>query len=292
MRIAAVLLVLIVSLGVAGCGGSPSTPTDARQPAPQPAPPPAPSSTPQLAGIVYDSAERPLSGARVEVLDGPQAGQWTLTDGTGSYGFNGTFDDATRFRATLTGHVPAIGTRGPRCAPCNPNWWLYFFLQPDGASADLTGDYTLTIAADPACSDLPASARARTYTARIAHAVYARHPPETTFKLTVDGASFVSGYGTLDVFVAGSAVTAEVGDLHGAPGLVEQVAETTYLTFGGSISGAVTTPLRITASFNGFIEQCELAEAWGARRNCTSAPTVSRVSSCTSARHQLTLSRQ
>jgi hypothetical protein len=276
-----------VSLGVVGCGGSPSTPTAAQQPAP----PPVPSSTTQLAGIVYDSAERPLSGARVEVLDGPQAGQWTLTDGTGSYGFNGAFDDATRFRATTTGHVPAIGTRGARCAPCNPNWWLYFFLQPDGASADLTGDYTMTIAADPACSDLPASARERTYTARIAHAVYALHPPETTFKLTVDP-SFLSGYRTLDVFVAGSAVTAEVGDLHGAPGLVEQVAETTYLTFGGLISAAVSMPLRITASFNGFIEQCELAEAWGSRRNCTSAPTASRVSSCTSARHQLTLSRQ
>ena len=275
-----------------GCGGSPSTPTPTPTAALPPAPPPVQSSTAQLAGLVYDSAERPLSGARVEVLDGSQAGQWTLTDGKGSYAFNGPFDDATRFRATMTGHVPAIGTRGPRCAPCNPNWWLYFFLQPDGASADLTGDYTLTIAADPACSDLPASARARTYTARIAHAIYALHPPETTFKLTVDGASFLPGYGTLDVFVAGSAVTAEVGDLHGAPGLVEQVGEMTYLTFGGAISGAATTPSRITASFDGFIEQCELAEAWGGRRNCTSAPTVSRVLSCTSARHQLTLSRQ
>src|SRR5689334_18412447 len=117
--------VLIVSLDVAGCGGSPSTPTAAREPAPQPVT----SSTTPLAGIVYDSAERRLSGARVEVLDGPQAGQWTLTDSTGSFGFNGTFDDATRFRATMTGHVPAIGTRGARCAPCNPNWWLYFFLQ-------------------------------------------------------------------------------------------------------------------------------------------------------------------
>jgi hypothetical protein len=184
-----------------GCGGSPSTPTAARPPTPQPVP----SGATQLAGIVYDSAERPLSGARVEVLDGPQAGQWAVTDGRGSYGFNGTFDDATRFRATMTGHVPAIGTRGARCAPCNPNWWLYFFLQPDGASADLTGDYTLTIAADPACSDLPAPARERTYTARIAHAVYGLHPPETTFKLTAGGASFLSAYGTLDVFVAGSA---------------------------------------------------------------------------------------
>jgi hypothetical protein len=283
------LVMATFALGLAGCGSSSPEPTPS---APSPVPQPVPSSTTQLAGIVYDSADRPLSGARVEVLDGPQAGQSTLTDGTGSYGFNGTFDDATRFRATMTGHVPAVGTRGARCAPCNPNWWLYFFLQPDGASADLTGDYTLTIAADPGCSDLPASARERTYSARIAHAVYGRRPPETTFKLTVDATSFLSGYGALDVFVAGSAVTAEVGDLHGAPGLVEQVGEMTYLTFGGSISAVATTPSRITASFDGFIEQCELAEEWGARRNCTSAPTVARVSSCTSARHQLTLSRQ
>src|SRR6185369_15594533 len=103
---------------------------------------------------------------------------------------------------------------------------------------------------------------------------------------------FLSGYGSFEIWVAGSDFTAEVGDLHGAPGLVEQIAKTTYLTYGGSISGAVTAPLLITASFDGFIEQCELAEAWGGRRNCTSAPTLARVSSCTSARHQLTLSRQ
>ncbi len=279
------ILCLGLALLTGGCGGSPSTPTAARPLAPQPVP----SSTTQLAGIVYDSAARPLGGARVEVLDGPQAGQWTLTDGTGSYGFNGTFDDATRFRATMTGHMPATGTRGAFCAQCHPNWWLYFFLQPDGPSADLTGDYALTIAADPACTDLPTSARERTYKARIAHVVRNMRPPETAFKLTVDGAPFLSGYGEIDVWVAGSAVTAEVGDLHGAPGLVEQVAATTYLTFGGSIAAVVTTPLRITASFDGFIAQCELAEAWGGRRNCTSAP---KVSSCTSARHQWTLSRQ
>jgi hypothetical protein len=131
----------------------------------------------------------------------------------------------------------------------------------------------------------------RTYTARIVPSVLAQRPPKTTFKISVDGASFVSGYGALDVFVAGSTVTAEVGDLHGAPGLVEQLAETTYLTFGGSISAVVSTPLWITASFDGFIEQCELPETWGGRRSCMAAPVISHVS-CTSARHELTLSRQ
>jgi hypothetical protein len=277
-----------LALLISGC----SDPRPALPTSPTILPNPFPSTTP-LAGIVFDSAERPLSGARVEVLDGPQAGQWTVTDGTGRYGFNGAFDDATRFRATMTGHVPAIGTRGARCGSCNPNWWLFFFLQPEGASADLTGDYTLTIVADPACAVLlPAPARERTYTVRIAHAVYPQRPPETTFTLTVDAASFLSGYGGLDVWVAGSAVTAEVGDLHGAPGLVEQVAEKTYLTFGGSISAAVTTPFQITGTFDGLIEQCELSEAWGGRRNCTSGPMVSRVSSCESVRHQLTFSRQ
>jgi hypothetical protein len=281
------IALLLFVHGLAGCGRS----TSASPGAPSPVAQPVPSGQTQLAGIVFDSAERPLSGARVEVLDGPQAGQWTLSDSTGSYRFTGTFDDVTRFRATTTGYVPAIGTRGPLCAQCNPNWWLYFFLQPNGPSTDLTGDYTLTIAADPACSDLPASARARTYTARIAPAVYGLHPPETTFELSIDGSSFLPKYRTVAFFVAGATVYAEAGDLHGAPGWVDEIGENTYLTVGGSISATVTTPSRITASFDGFIEQCELVEAWGGRRNCTEAPVVSRAS-CTSARHQLTLSRR
>lgn len=272
------------------CGGSPSIPTPGSAPALAPQPGPSAGTT-QLSGIVYDSAFQPIGAARVEVLNGPQAGTWVLTDAQGRYGLAGAFDDATEFRATKAGLLAATATRGPRCAQCNPNWWVYFYLRPEGASIDLAGDYTLTIAADPACTGFPAELREKTYAATITPATRPSHPADTTFDLTITDAPFLANYRTVDVFVSRNFMMFAPGDLHGAPGLVERLGATTYLTFGGSITATVTSPSQITASFDGFIEQCELAEEWGGRRNCTSGPTVSRAA-CASVHHQVTLARR
>ena len=94
------IVLLMVVLGFAGCSGSsPSAPAPGSQPPP---------GAFFIRGTVSDTAFRPLAGARVEVVDGRQAGLATTADAKGVFSLIGTFDDATRFRATKEGHATAI----------------------------------------------------------------------------------------------------------------------------------------------------------------------------------------
>jgi hypothetical protein len=289
MRICQAIVFVVLAQGLAGCSHSPApitplTPT----PIPQPSPP---FTGTQLAGTVYDSAFRPLAGARVEVVDGPQAGASTVADASGHYALAGDFDDATRFRATKDGYLGGTGTRQPFCQPCHPNWWLYFYLAPVAPPVDIAGDYTLTLRADAACANLPNEARTRTYAARITRATDPAHPANTQFDVTVGGSSFLDGYRVFGIFVAGDYLSAEIGNAHGSPGLVEEIGAKTYLTLGGSVAASVTDVSTISASFNGFVERCELTTEWGSRYNCSEAQTVA-LAQCTSTKHQLILTRR
>ena len=75
-----------------------------------------------------DSALRPIAGARVELLDGPQAGASTTTNALGEFVLSGTVDDTSRFRASKAGHVAANATIVPDCDRCNPRRWVHFYL--------------------------------------------------------------------------------------------------------------------------------------------------------------------
>ena len=168
--------VLACALGLVACD-SPQSPL-----APSPmASPPAASASPDaptpaatitsIFGFVIDTAFRPLAGARVEVLDGPAAGTSAIADANGAVSLSGVFDANTRFRATLDGHVAATQTW--RCSvatcpgPTRANPWLGFYLAVEAAPVDIAGEYTLTLAADPACTDVPEHARNRRYPASV-----------------------------------------------------------------------------------------------------------------------------
>src|SRR6187200_2573592 len=98
--------ILFMTLVVAACGSHGSGAPAATAPTPTAPTPPTPSST-GIRGSVSDTAFRHLDGARVEVVDGPEAGMSTTADANGSFSFSGTFDDTTRFRATKDGHLAA-----------------------------------------------------------------------------------------------------------------------------------------------------------------------------------------
>jgi hypothetical protein len=94
--------------------------------------------------------------------------------------------------------------------------------------------------------------------------------------------------------VAGSDVTFSVGDLHGSPGLVEQLTADTYVGFDGSAHGSVAPSFSsLSMPFDGLVEYC--------RRPPGSPPPVGgdnyyscgagRVA-CVSPGHRLTLSRR
>src|SRR5687767_11010491 len=53
-----------------------------------------------IRGEAQDSAFRPIPGAKIEILDGPQAGTTTTSDARGEFSLQGIVDDTTKFRAS------------------------------------------------------------------------------------------------------------------------------------------------------------------------------------------------
>src|SRR6476469_1202797 len=145
---------LMLVLGLAGCNDSHS------RVSPTPPTPTAPSTPGSVngelvAGTVYDSALRPLPGARVELLDGPQAGMSATSNAQGGFSLTGNVDDTTRFRASKEGYVTATATIQPFCDRCNPKRWVHLYLNMLDSPVAIAGDYTLTFIADSACVNLP-----------------------------------------------------------------------------------------------------------------------------------------
>ena len=253
-----------------------------------------------VSGMVSDTGLRRLAGAKVEVLNGPQAGNVATTDANGQFGFSGVFDDETRFRASKDGHESGVARLGPYCERCNPHRWVYFYLALPVPPADLAGDYTLTVFADDACSILPAEARTRTYTAKIAADTTQPTSANTIFHGVAGGASLASGLGWEGVwfYVAGDYVEMSIGDLHGQPGLVEQVGANAYFSFGGlgsTVLGAANVSA-ISLTFDGDVVYCELkpgvAPVDANRRfTCGADQAVSRLA-CPSRRHRIVLTRR
>ena len=153
----------------------------------------------------------------------------------------------------------------------------------------LAGHYTLTFIADSACAAFPNTVR--TYAATLTPMANPYHPVNTLYNGTVSGAAFLEGYNGFLVGVAGDYIAGWFGDLHGDPGLVEQVAPTTYFALGGGVAGSVTSGSTISASFDGFLDSCELQSAMGARYSCTPGPAAIRAQ-CNSRNHRLTLTRR
>jgi hypothetical protein len=285
---------LVLAQGVAGCGGTGSSSTPLSPSILAPVPPPRTViDAARVAGIVYDSAFRVLGGALIEVVDGPHAGLSTVADAEGHFSLSGTFDDDTSFRASKEGHLTQSQRRSSQCLTCNPNYWVYFTLAPLVPPVNLAGNYTLTFIADSACAQLPSEVRTRSYEATVTLMPATRHPTDTFFELTFGGAPFLTNFKTVPLHVAGDYFAVELGDFHGQPGLVEQVAETTYLAFSGSapVSVGTSTLNSISVPFEGLIEYCVLPAAMGSRYSCEPVSAGARAQ-CQSTRHRLVLERR
>jgi hypothetical protein len=286
------VLVTVLVQALGGCNSSPSAPSAILPPAPQPVPPQAqPPQPPQQTGIlvagkVTDTAWRPLAGARVEVVTGPQAGLSTIADARGEFRLSGDFDETTQFRASTEGHADLTRPLPARCAPCNPHWWVYFALESVIPTPNIAGVYTVTMIADSSCTNLPDELRTRTYQAAIAMG-----SSSSSFNVTMSEPSFIDDYNSFQIGVAGHYLAGFMGNLHGAPGLVDQIAPNKYVGFGGAFEGAaLDSP--ITTTFDGVFEYCDLKSEWGQRYSCSNGdPAVTRAQ-CTSTKHQLVLQRR
>ena len=256
--------ILFLTLAVAACGNHESVAPTATAPSPMAPSPPTPSSNGVvlIKGSVSDTAFRPLAGATVEVLDGPQAGASTTADATGLFSLTGTFDDTTRFRATMRNHLAATGTPGPGpiCANCNPERWIHFYLEVPAPPVNMAGDYTLTFIADSACVDLPDDVRTQTYAATITPSHPTNIPTaNTNFQVALSGASFLPSHDSFPIGVAGDYVTFWFSD----PALVEEIAANTHLELYGAAGASVGTSgvSTIAVSWDGSFEysqtECE-----------------------------------
>ncbi len=240
-----------------------------------------------IRGEAQDSAFRPIPGAKIEILDGPQAGTTTTSDAGGEFSLQGIVNDATKFRASKEGYLTTTATLGPACDRCNPTRWIYFYLEVLEPPVNLAGNYTVTFNADTACVNLPDELRMRSYDATI------RPDPgsRTSYGVIMSGPAFSDKLGIFYLNVAGSFVNISIGD-HTDPGVAERVAPNTFYAFGGGTTVTVTPPVQtITTPFEGWIDHCALKEPPGERYKCSAANTVA-FTRCESKKHQLTLTRK
>ena len=292
------LFAAVLAVGFAACGGaSPTAPSDVLAQAipltgAQQATAAVTATLIEVAGTVNDAAWRPIPSARVEVIDGPQAGLSTIANAKGEFRLTGTFDETTHFRATKDGHVAATKAFPPACPPCNPDWWIHFYLEADSPHVDISGEYTLTFIANPSCTTLPDEARTRTYGATITPAAGSTDAAGSRFDVRVSSPTILASFSSFTIGAVADYVSFEIGDPgHSGAGLVEQVAPNRYVTLDGAISTVVTDASTITAALNGAVNVCELAGVFGTPYGCGGPGGVGS-GGCHSTNHQFVMRRR
>jgi len=257
-----------------------------------PSPTPAAPAVPQqnLSGYVSDTASRTVGGVKIDVVDGPRAGTSIVSGANGMFALNGDFSKPVTIRASKDGYIPLSRTTQVSAPGGRP--WIYFQLEVLAAPVTLTGDYTLTFVADSACSDIPSELRTRSYPAAIAPEANAFARPNTFYTLVANGASFITGHSTVHGAVAGDYATFFVYQGEDF-GLVEQIADQTFLGFYGEGSLALGTPpaAPITVPFSGIVDYCVQKPGTGWNDGCNSAPPVAH-GRCQSQNHRLVLTRR
>jgi hypothetical protein len=292
------IVLLAIAQGLTGCSGSgaksPSAPTAGPTVASG-----AGSSAADLvalddSGYVLDTAFKRLSGVRVDVVDGPQAGTSMVSDASGQFPLTGPFARTNTFHVSKDGYIAA--TQGFSTSVPGGKPWLIVYLRPLAPPVNIAGDYTLTFVADSACTDLPPEVRTRSYAATAVQGASA-----TDFVLAAKGTSFLNGLAGFGIGVAGDSLGLW---LHGGhdPTLVEQLAPNTYLAFSGVGAASVgsSTVSTISTAFDGWIDYCVMSRPMGSGYNCgtsniTGEPIPGAAvtyAHCQSPNHRLTLTRR
>jgi len=285
---------LVLTTMLAGCSGASSAvPTAPSASATQP-PAAALSSSLQLRGFINDTAFRPLAGARVEVLDGPNAGTTVFSGDDGQVVLTGFFDASTRFRASKDGHESRTQPWNCSVAVClgatGAQPWLGFYLSVPEPTVNIAGDYRLTFTADSTCTDLPEIARSRSYRVSVTAQPLGDRSTVPGYDVAVVGASMLGTLTGFPIGVAGNHLSLWLHGRHD-PAIVEHLGDNTYLAFSGSAeaTGVATGASTITTAFDGWIEQVALTVPLV--RWYLPVPQPLSTSTCASSHHRLTFTR-
>ena len=235
-----------------------------------------------LSGIVQDTAFRPLADVNIEVVGGPRDGANATTNASGRYVLPGTFTETVSLRASKAGYVPVVKSYSPSISGAQD---LSFSLEPATPSANIAGEYTLTLSADSTCANLPAVARTRSYAATIARE--ASSFSSQFYKISLSGGTFYPSNlnNSLTVGVAGS--FASVRSFDYGIGIAEQVAPSTYVSIWGA-SKAEIIGATISGVWSGGFEYCEGSGAGPGFYRCSTPP----MAYCEGPNHRLTLTKR
>jgi hypothetical protein len=153
------------------------------------------------------------------------------------------------------------------------------------------GDYTLTLVADSACTDIPSDLRTRTYAATITPAKPSSGlSPNTHYDVAVSGSS-LSPFG-FGIGVAGNYLRFEID----GPAFFEHLPSFTYLEIAGSGGTFAETSAMssISIPFSGSFEYCVLKSGMGRSNNCYTTPADQKVTyaQCLSKNDRMILMRR
>ena len=187
-RVQIVAAGLLLCLASACDDRSPAAPTPApAQPPPAVPAAPAPSAAPQARGWITDTAFRPVSGVRIDVVDGPTAGASGTSGPDGSFYVSVPLDQEFVVRATKAGYVDAVAA----FTTYSTSYGIFFrgYLTISSSDAPVVfepGAYTVTL--DFPCSEIPADLRTQTFQATVTTRPNA--PPGTNFIVVIDDERF------------------------------------------------------------------------------------------------------
>lgn len=260
----------VLAVGLAGCVAS-STPS-----APSPS---VQINTPALAllssvsGTVSDTAFRPIAGAQVEIVDGPQAGTVTTADATGRFSLSGPFDRATRFRATQKDHAGVVQVPYAYCDQDLCYGSVAFYLAAFEPPVNISGDYSLDVVVDSACAGFPDDLTTRTYTATIASTSDPSVPANTSLNVTLTGPPFLGHYKTFRIGVVGDYLAFFLNGGESAS-VVEQLSGNRYFAFSGAGATTAAAGTRsISIPFDGWIGTARQNHQW-AQSTGVGSPTA------------------
>ena len=266
MTMSRLIILLVVVQTVVSCNRHESPLAVTPSPVPTPAPGPAPAPIQNLYGYVGDTAYRAVVDARVAVIGGPQDGTVLTTNTNGRFFYVGPLSDGISFRASKEGYV--ADTQSPRTSAPGGTPWIYFQLDSVAPPRDIAGEYTLTLVIDEACAAFPSDVRTRTYEATVTRGLQRAGRPDSQFKATLQGASFLDTGRTVLIGVAGDYAGLEIYNGEG-PGIVERVAPKTFLAIGAWAGASLgPSPSTFSSALNGVIEYCELKSEMGAVYDC------------------------
>lgn len=258
---------------------------------------PTPNMSPtHVAGWARDSAFQPLPGARIEIVDGAQAGASVVTGGDGRFEFTGTLTGSVTMRATKDEF--AGETHAFTWGPATQFQGYGFDLEPLGPSLMLEpGEYMVTITGDrtaayggASCDRFPADLLTRRYQATVMP--FAAHP-HTQFSVTLqlnNPAPIASSLG-FGIGIAGNIV----GFTIDGPAIVEVLPNYTYLEIAGSApsdASATATGGGLVVPFSGSFEYCALPAPMSTRNNCFTAPEKLEYAQCLSMKDQMVFTRR